>query len=82
MIEYHKGQMLLSSLSILSFFSIIVQHFFRFIYLRERDSVSGEGAEREGERSKLHAANTEPDVGLQPTKLWDHDLSQNQESDA
>ena len=42
--------------------------------------------DREGERkripSRLRAADAEPDVGLELTRLRDHDLSRNQESDA
>ena len=39
---------------------------------RERQSMSGEGAEREGDSeseagSRLRAASIEPDVGLKPT---------------
>ena len=43
--------------------------------------MSGEGAERERERrreripSRLRSTYTEPDVGLELTKLQDHDLS-------
>ena len=62
--------------------------FFKFI-LRETETAQvGEGhrereRERERERtpSRLCAASAEPDVGLEPTKLWDHDLSWNQEPD-
>ena len=47
-----------------------------FYVLRERERESRGGAEGEGERipSGLHAASTEPDVGLDPTTLG-HDLS-------
>ena len=43
-----------------------------FLRARERVSMSGGGAEREGEReseagSRLRAVNTEPDVGLELT---------------
>ena len=43
-----------------------------YFWDRERQSVSGEGAEREGDTeseagSKLWAVSTEPDVGLEPT---------------
>ena len=42
------------------------------------------GAKREGERipSRFHAVSTEPEKGLDLMKPPDHDLSQNQESDA
>ena len=57
-----------------------------FIYFeRDRDSVSRGGAERDGEKEnpkRLCANGAEPDTGLEFTKLRDHDLSQNQESDA
>ena len=51
---------------------------------REREWVGEGQREREGERilSKFCPANAEPNVGLELTKLWDHDLSRNQESDA
>ena len=39
------------------------------------------GAEREGD-GESHTVSTEPDSRLELTNLWDHDLSQNQESDA
>ena len=44
----------------------------------------GRSRERERERtpSRLCAVSTEPDGRLEPTKPWDHALSQNQESDA
>ena len=43
-----------------------------FIFLRERQSVSGGGAEREGGRaskagSRLRTVSMEPNVGLEPT---------------
>ena len=43
-----------------------------FIFERERDSVSGEGAERQGDAesetgSRLWAVSTEPDAGLELT---------------
>ena len=42
------------------------------LFLRERQSTSGGGAEREGDTgfeagSRLRAVNTEPDAGLEPT---------------
>ena len=41
---------------------------------REREHMSGEGAEREGEKipSMLHMVSTEPNAGLDPTtvKSW------------
>ena len=53
--------------------------FFKFIYFeRDKDTVSGRGAEREGDRkipSRLLTASSEPNVGLEVTKLGDHDLS-------
>ena len=44
--------------------------FFLFIFETERQSVSGQGAEREGDTeseagSRLRAVSTEPDVGLE-----------------
>ena len=47
-------------------------------------SASRGGAKREGERipSRFHAVSTEADKELDLTKPPDHDLSQNQESDA
>ena len=48
--------------------------FFLYVYLfmRDRDSMSGGGVEREGDTeskggSRLRAVNTEPDVGLELT---------------
>ena len=49
--------------------------FLKFIYLRERERErahqQGKGKEREGDRilkfpSRIHAASTEPDMGLEP----------------
>ena len=57
--------------------------FFKFMYFeKDRDGVSGGGAERGRERipSRLCTASTEPDSGLELKKLGDHDLSQNQKS--
>ena len=50
----------------------------------ERQSTSGRGAEREETEtpSRLWAASMEPDMGVELTKLWDHNLSWNHESDA
>ena len=59
-----------------------------FIYLRgrERASVSRAGAEKRKERerisNRLHAVSPEPNVELDFMDLLDHDLSQNQESNA
>ena len=56
---------------------VIYISFFKFIYF-ERDSQVGEGQrnrERERIPSRLHAANAEPDMGLEPMKSRDHDLS-------
>ena len=44
------------------------------VFLRERESVSKGGAEREGDAesqvgSRLRAVSTEPDTGLEPTNL-------------
>ena len=49
---------------------------------RDRDSVSGGRAEGEGDTeseagSRLWAISTEPDLGLELNKPWDHALSQN-----
>ena len=43
-----------------------------YLFLRERKSVSGGGAETEGDTeseagSRIQAVSTEPDVGLEPT---------------
>ena len=43
-----------------------------FIFQRERERVSGQGAEREGDTEseagfRLRAVSTEPDAGLEPT---------------
>ena len=49
---------------------------------RERERV-GEGKRQRGREripSRLRAASTEPDAGLEPAKPRHHDLSQNQES--
>ena len=59
--------------------------FLKFIYFeRDRDSASEGGRERWRERipSRLCTASTGPDAGLEPRKLRDRDLSQNQESGA
>ena len=44
----------------------------------------GEGQRERRQRilRDLHAASAELDAGPEPTKLRDHDLNQNQESDA
>ena len=52
--------------------SILFLNFLMFIILRERQSVSGGGAESEGDTEseagpRLPAASTEPDAGLEPT---------------
>ena len=53
---------------------------------RDRHGTIWGGAEKEGQRerfpSRLCAASAEPDVGLEPMKPQDHDLSRNQELDA
>ena len=51
--------------------------------LRESMHACGGGAESEKERipSGFHAVSAEPDTDSS-RKLWDHDLSQNQELDA
>ena len=77
---------------------IFITHFLRLIYflkfiLRKIQRASGGGAEREGERererernreripSRLHAQHrAQLEAGTH--KLQDHDLNQNQESDA
>ena len=46
--------------------------FLMFIFDTQRESISGEGAEREGDTeseagSRLCADSTEPDAGLEPT---------------
>ena len=46
--------------------------FIVYLFLRERERVSREGAEREGDTeseagSRLRAVSTEPDAGLEPT---------------
>ena len=56
---------------------------FTYFWERQRQNVSGLGAEREGDTesevgSRLQAISTEPNVGLELTELWDHDLSQSQ----
>ena len=44
--------------------------------------VREEQKEREAKiPSRLHTVSSEPDAGLKPMKLRDHDLSQNQELD-
>ena len=62
----------------------LIKIFFK-VYLfifRDRDSMNGGVGERERIPSRLLAASTEPNAGLQPMNHQDHDLSQNQESDA
>ena len=46
--------------------------------------MNGGRAERGKERipRRIHSVSMEPDAGLKPKKPCDHDLSQNQESDA
>ena len=52
---------------------IIVAFFFNvYLFLRERESMSSRGAEREGDTeseagSRPRAVSTEPDVGPEPT---------------
>ena len=51
---------------------IFFLHFYLFLTGRERQSMSGGGAEREGDTeseagSRLRAVNTEHDAGLEPT---------------
>ena len=55
-----------------------------FVWERQRQHEWGRGRERRRERipSRLYAVSAEPDVGLEPTKSWDRDLSRNQELDA
>ena len=55
-----------------------------FIFRETETARVGEGQrERETENPKqaLHCR-SEPEAGFEPTKLRDHDLGQNQESDA
>ena len=62
--------------------------FYVFYFERDRDSVSGGGAEREGDResqagsvwSVVRGQGTEPDTGIELRNPWDHDMSWNQES--
>ena len=61
------------------YFSILYI-FFKCLFLRERQSVSRGGAEREGDTdseagSRLWAVSTEPNMGARTHKLWDRDLS-------
>ena len=59
--------------------------FFKFIYLFwERQRQCELGRDREGgkQRIPMHTDSAEPDAELKLTKLWDYDVSQNQESDA
>ena len=52
---------------------------------RDRDSMSVGGAEREGERENLKESPHRQHgawLGFKLMKLWDPNLSQNQESDA
>ena len=55
-----------------------------FIYFKgETKSLSASRGqtERDGEsESQSQADSTEPNEGFEPMKLWDHDLSRNQES--
>ena len=47
-----------------------------------RAARSSEAADQDAAQGvRLCRVSAEPDVGLQPTKLWDPDLSRNQESD-
>ena len=57
--------------------------FFKFfkIYLFWETVRVGEG-QRERIQSRLWPASAEPDMGLELTRPWDHDLSLNQELDA
>ena len=67
---------------------LLCKKLLKFIYFWERHRQHEQGGSRErgreGERisSRLCTASKEPNVGLELTKLWDHDLSRNQESDA
>ena len=67
------------------FLSLLI--YLKFIYLfweRRRQRQWRKGRERGRERlpSRLHAVGAEPDMGLEPVKLCDHDQSGNQELDA
>ena len=62
-----------SRIFFLTFFKILFnfKKFFKFTFERERESVSGGGAEREGDTeseadSRLPAVSTEPNEGLKP----------------
>ena len=74
----------------LKFFFLLYLMFFFFsslcIFERDRGSVNEAGSEREGRRERESQAGSMPpaesDAGLRLMKLWDHDLSQNQESEA
>ena len=58
---------------------------FVWVTERERACICTQMRERQRERqgipSSLHSVSTEPKVGLDLMKLWDHDLKQNQEWD-
>ena len=60
--------------------------FLSLFTLKETESTGRGWTEREGERENLKQAPqdqcAEPNVGLELTKPWDHDLCRNQESDA
>ena len=50
--------------------SLFLKNFLMFIFFKERQSLSGAGAEREGDTeseagSRLRAVSTEPDAGLE-----------------
>ena len=59
----------------------MVSFFFKFIYF-QRDSMSGGGQWGRENPKQAPCCLTEPGEELEPTKPWDHDLSQNEESDA
>ena len=58
----------------------------KYIYIfleREREREREKSGERgRGRERILSTVTMEPDMGLNPTTHWDHDLNQNQESDA
>ena len=82
--SWQEKRVLIFKCFFLFFFNFFIKNYF-WLFLRESETVWVGECQRERGReripSRLCTTSTEPDVGLRPRKPWDHDLSQNQESD-
>ena len=69
---------------ILHSFSFLFCFVFKFMYLfweSQRECEWGKGRDRENPKQASCGQYAEPDEGLEPVKLQDHDVSRNQELD-